>query len=682
MDNRNEARHQSWKRDDFEGAPVRVKCGVVNREPRKGRNTRGQVGFVHCARAAVLVGLLGAAQTAHSQPEEDAIIERPPIAQEVRATVERGKSVTIRLKAHGKPGQKIVFIIRRPPEHGVLEPAKGGIGLETFNIIYRHLGDGAVDSFEYATKSAGSPVSVAARVTIRITEPRPILEVKPSLLDFGTLFIGETASRQFEVRNAGGGVLKGSIVVSPRLKLEGAPDYELGPGQSRIWSVTFAPQRQGSLREEILVQRNAYGRLTAIGESRPLFVLAPESLDLKASGTDGTRTGTLQVRNVTDKTLKVTARGPKGWPVQLTDELALAGGETGEISLSLSGSHVQRVAAEISVQAGAQTLKVPVVAPPAPARIEFLDSDRVRLVAGHGSSKTEFRVINRGGEPCAVAWAADSPTTPKAMSGRFELQPGQMARVPVTIDRRVRGETRVRFESGGQTLTGFVSVADDERQAAFASSTPPKRGDSQFPQTQDSGIANSDAPQAEVPASSILMLTHEEAKQLGVVWQAFYGNEEKGAAGPRELRLERASQTAAVLSWLPPPTEDARDYRLELRVLRSGTGDKILEAEWRPLQNVEIAKKEDGRIYGELKGLQRLQTHTVRVRAKVDPERWTRPSNLLEFFTAPSERERFWADVAGWTLAIGLALVVIGGVVWIWRRSRSQFLGPSPRPSL
>ncbi len=661
---------QSPKSDNFEYAQVHVKCLVLWIKPRKAQIVCSSEEFIKRIGVDFFIILFGVAQPLSAQPADGPIAERPPIAQEVLASVERGKAVVIKLEARGKPGQKIDFIIRRQPRYGVLEPAAGGLGVGIFKIVYKHLGDGAFDSFEYAVKSGGSPVSMAALVKVRVTEPQPILEVEPNLLDFGAIEIGETASCQFKIRNAGGGVLKGVLTVPPRLKLEGPPNYELGPGRSRTWRITFTPQREGLLREEILVQRNAYGRLTAIGEGRPLFVHAPKSVRLMHTGTVGARAAALQIRNMTDRELRVSTLGPAGWPIQFTEELILARQAAGEISLLVSGSHVEPIAGEITVKAGAQAVQVHVVAPAAPARIEFLETDRVQLVAGRGSQKAEFSVINRGGEQCLVTWTADTATIQKALSGRFDLLPGQMARVPVTIHESMRGEMRVRFESGKQTLTGIISVVEDSRSTDSAPAASSQVVAAHPSQWKNSSAASPDAP---VSQTSSLTLAPEEFKQLGVIWQAFQGAEEEGVVGPRELRFERASGKGAVLSWLPSPDSKESEYRLELRVLRSGTGDKILEAEWRPLPNVVTSKKEDGRLYGELKGLQRLRMHTVRVRGKLSGGAWTRPSNPVEFFTAPTEQERFWAGVAGWGGAAGVAAGILGALAWLWHRRRTHF---------
>ncbi len=77
-----------------------------------------------------------------------------------------------------------------------------------------------------------------------IGDPPPACVVTPSSLDFGDVQVGEAASLQFNVRNEGGGRLTGLVseVCSAFQIAEASPDFDLGAGEEKLFTVLFQPQ--------------------------------------------------------------------------------------------------------------------------------------------------------------------------------------------------------------------------------------------------------------------------------------------------------------------------------------------------------------------------------------------------------------------------------------------------------
>jgi hypothetical protein len=111
----------------------------------------------------------------------------------------------------------------------------------------------------------------------------PLCEVSPASLDFGTVMTtGGFSDRMFTVRNAGGGVLAGSVSESCAdfTVLSGGGSFALGAGQSRSVTVRFQPAIAGERGCSIDLGAPECPSVlgTGMGEDPPLCTVTPSSL--------------------------------------------------------------------------------------------------------------------------------------------------------------------------------------------------------------------------------------------------------------------------------------------------------------------------------------------------------------------------------------------------------------------
>jgi hypothetical protein len=627
------------------------------------------LGFV--VGAVIFSGVAGTRMVA-----EDSIGERPPTPRSIKVKIQRGTSGMIPLRTIGKPGQELEFIIRELPKYGTLTPETGGKGIGEYQIEYRHLGDGAADLFTYAVRSAGSPVSVAATVAIQIFDPPPRLEVEPKLLDFGATPLGTTRSAFFTIRNGGGGILEGEILLPKDLSLKADAEYRLRAGEKRTFEVTYRPTVRGSYRREVHILKNALGELTAIGEALPLFTLDQTAAVLAPSGTDGTRSSRIGVRNMGESPIVLQIAAETDAPMIVPAELSVPPWDWASFEVRVPGKMTGAISAKVSVNFDVQKETIDVSSDIAPARIGFVGDAKqtVRTSRERPAAVADFRVTNSGGRLATVQWeilnrdrtrgAVDSGHT-------FTLEPGQVIKVPVSVTYD-DGDLDVAFRCESQELRAkIVNVREVENVARtpdVAQAASPFRafGDEPFRQP----VVTFDESERLSNADRLTMRDLTKALVGGVG--------EVGKEGPRAKSITGISSKSAVLTWAPPPEGNVDSYRLEVRVLFSGTATTTdVESEWQPIANVPIIQNPDGTFSARLQGLNKRRQHNIRVRAKLKDGEWTKSSERFMFWTVPSvEERRTEAFVKGTLIVLGVLGAGVGAFYYYYRRRHVEGVQP------
>jgi formylglycine-generating enzyme required for sulfatase activity len=113
----------------------------------------------------------------------------------------------------------------------------------------------------------------------------PLCQVTPTQLSFGTVTVGQERSMGFMIKNAGGGILRGSVSEScPAYSiLSAARDYALAAGQEKQIAVRFSPTEAG-VSGCLIDLGSAACQVTCIGTGTDLPPLPPD-LVLIAAGT-------------------------------------------------------------------------------------------------------------------------------------------------------------------------------------------------------------------------------------------------------------------------------------------------------------------------------------------------------------------------------------------------------------
>jgi subtilisin family serine protease len=130
----------------------------------------------------------------------------------------------------------------------------------------------------------------------------PAIHAAPASLDYGTLFVGLTATQDIVISNPGTDVLNvSSITVNGDFITETTP-FSLAVGESRTLSVTFAPTTDGDRSGSLVFASNATGvpeftvPLTAFALFPPVAGVSPASVEA-AAPPGGSKTKTVELCN-------------------------------------------------------------------------------------------------------------------------------------------------------------------------------------------------------------------------------------------------------------------------------------------------------------------------------------------------------------------------------------------------
>lgn len=160
----------------------------------------------------------------------------------------------------------------------------------------------------------------------------PSCQVDPTALDFGNVDVGQAAERSFTITNSGGGTLAGTVQVScAGYSLSGDSEYSLTGGQSRTFTLRFAPAADGVAH--CTVETGATGcasiAATATGVAPPLCQVAPDSLDFGNVTVGQSADRSFTITNAGGGTVAGTVSvGCAGFSLMSNGTYALAGGQS------------------------------------------------------------------------------------------------------------------------------------------------------------------------------------------------------------------------------------------------------------------------------------------------------------------------------------------------------------------
>lgn len=159
----------------------------------------------------------------------------------------------------------------------------------------------------------------------------PDISLSSTLLDFGTIALGETEALTVTVQNTGTGALQ---LVDVSVRAGGEPftvstpgSLALDPGSSTTFTVTFDPTTTGAVEGELRVESTDPDEgvivLPLRGDAHgPLLVVDPDSIDLGSVAVGCSGTTTVNFANVGDADLLVDALSLEGAPSEITLEAA------------------------------------------------------------------------------------------------------------------------------------------------------------------------------------------------------------------------------------------------------------------------------------------------------------------------------------------------------------------------
>jgi hypothetical protein len=386
------------------------------------------------ARRLFLLAALAAFPAALSAVEEkrEPPAVEPSAGYNAGATVARGGSCEIQLRAIPFGGAPVEFKVPRGPRRGSLS---GPVRISPGTVAYTYTHDGsaapAADSFQFRFK-AGPGKSWATRTaTIEIVEPPPVLEATPDGLDFGTVFIGSSANLPLRIRNSGGGELAASLQASPPWSIPGGMStIALAPGESVDIPVGFTPTaadtQKGSLSFKM---REGMERVPLGGAGRLRFSVQE---NVSFDPVPGAPPVEIPVRNLTPSPLVLELRAEK--PLSCAPSLEIAPDSESMVRLAVESRHYTAESAKLTLADGASTVEVRAVLPPPPARLEWASPNAtldIGAIPLRHTARPEAELRNTGATHARVSLRGGAgglqPADGQALE--FELPPGGTAKI-------------------------------------------------------------------------------------------------------------------------------------------------------------------------------------------------------------------------------------------------------------
>jgi hypothetical protein len=367
----------------------------------------------------------------HAAPKENSAPAPSPSVGKVigSPSVVRGGFCEIVVRGIVMPRDSAEFKIHKGPEHGALEGPRP-FGRDSAVFIYRHDGKKGVDSdrIDFKLKTGPNNTWGRLRAEIAIVEPPSRVELISNQLDFGPVPIGQTRSAFLEVRNGGGGILRGTLETGAPWTIDGSADFELAEGAAREVRVVFSPdgpgERQGRL--DVVADRERQP-VTLKGEGVHRFA-SPERVAF-GEGSIGQELK-ISLTNLTGDELPLAIDIPK--PLLGETSLVLPPGGTASLMLAVEKRHYTEKFVDVNIADGSAARALRVTLPPPPALLEWAAAGGVvdlGEVAPRHIPRPEFELRNRGATPAIVdiREGGGGLALEKGQASRLLLEPGKSA---------------------------------------------------------------------------------------------------------------------------------------------------------------------------------------------------------------------------------------------------------------
>ena len=342
---------------------------------------------------------------AEKKNKEETMI-RPPMPESLAVVAYIGTKTEIDLRVAGRIQEPLKILIRKKPRSGTLsEPVR--INQNTFRVVYSEAQDAfeGTDSFAYAAQSVDSPVSYSAQVQISIRQ-RPAQLEFPSLLDFGTVPVGDTREMQVAVHNSGGKTVHFKPTLNQPWWLVDPAPISISGGETKKIRVAFSPVSSGVFADKCTIDADSKGAISLRGASVNPLQWPVEAILFASKKRDNPEASVL-FTNPTDAPRNLVFQ----WPdfLQAPSHITIAPGSSMEIPIRLKAIPAFSWDGSVPLSSGKFEGSLAVVVEAAPPRIELDHStpqDLGELPFGT-SANTTLLLRNSGGR--AVRLTMDVP---------------------------------------------------------------------------------------------------------------------------------------------------------------------------------------------------------------------------------------------------------------------------------
>jgi len=548
--------------------------------------------------------------------EKEAIPSPPPFAKTGNVSALLGRPQEIPLQVGGRIVEPMVFLIRKPPQLGKLGEIRR-TGRNTAVVSYTPDPDAGpgVDSFSFAAKSVDSPVSAPATINIQLVEEPPRVEF-PEALDFGAVFVGDTAEKIVPIRNTGGGTAFWQINPPAPWSTKNSGIYRVPGGRESLLHLSFTPTDERDFQTRIQMTPDPKSTLLLTGSGiipvswdRDGLVFSPEKRTGNSAG--------IVFTNKTDKDRKVTFT----WPGFLRGpvEILLPARAKVTLPVGLSAPPDFQFEGEVEVRSENYAGRIPVRVFPAPAKLTASPEHSLQLgeLRKDTPLKGRFLVKNVGGTDAPLAIDAPSQLQITPDPRNLILEPNQEQAFDVQLARFPSDTFRekIRITSPGIEATELTIEA-----------SAPKPSKPSLP------VENF----LRIPASS------PESPSLPVP--------EKGSA-VEKATLVSSLPHEIVIAW-KLPTPETSQFVIERRLISAGPDGGVL-IKWKAWQGTRITIA-DGSATARFERLPANTFWTIRIVPLGKDGKPGNPSPAFQIATQP---------IRQWIIPAWFWILLLAGIV-------------------
>lgn len=559
------------------------------------------------------------------------------MAVSAKASLYRGRTITIPLRAAGRTPGVIKFLIRSQPKHGTLGPIRRQ-SRTTATVTYTHDDtESGGDVFTYATQAEDSPVSAQGRVVITIAEEPAVLELGGSL-NFGEAILGEACTRQISLRNAGGGRLEGKVAVPAPWRIEGPSEFRLSRGQVENVSIVFEPVEERDYRGRLTfggVVENS-GELFGRGV-QPLEFQPRHNLELSKTGESPARSAELRIRNRTDLPRKVDFSGPSG--LVIPPEIALEPGEEKSVVFRTAPGFLSDLAGSIAIRSEGYEMTMPFQVFSSPPVFAVQPGPKIDFgeVEPNRRYQKSFWITNTGGSDARLRVTGPEEVLVTPSPESIVLSPGGKRAFGVAFEPRKIGayENILRIEAPGAQPLDITIAAQVKPQARLAA----------FPTPDNLPLPLLPAEKPSEISSASPRISYE----LPLI---------------RGISVGKEAYHRVEVSW-KKPKKKIRNYRIEGRNL--SIKDNKVRVEWETWRHI-IFREEGDRVIAEINNLPSGGAWFIRLSAQEHGDKWSEPTPTFRIFTKRWKGPPLWMFIAALPALAAAAWAVAGFV----RRRREE----------
>ena len=515
--------------------------------------------------------LVGAVEGAQKEP----VLIPPPMAKPVTVSVTVGQPKEIVLTIGGRIEEPMTVLIRKPPRFGRLGDLQR-TGRTTATVVYTPEPGAAAgeDSFLYAAKSMDSPVSASAAVRIHLVEDPPRLEF-PEELEFGSVFLGDSAEKTITLRNAGGGIASGQLRPNTPWRISGSGTYKLSAGAESVLRVVFAPTEERDFRDKVQMTPDPRSVMSVSGAGVSPVSWNKEGIVFTPKQHE-TGKADLELSNHTPEERKLNVE----WPVILKaeKEIVIPPNATVSLPVELLRNPSLNFEGAAAVRSGNFQAQIPIRIFPAAAKLEVIPERRLKLVATppDAAPKGKFVVKNTGGSDAPLEILAPLGVIVTPDSRNLVLSPAQEQAFEVRLENSEPETPTLRIQS---------PTCEPVEISLEAPASKPDR--------------------AALPVEAFLTIPKKPMESPGIIPRALHGTSPLA-----KVDIVSSEPHEIVLSWkLPSP--QAGDFRIERRIISPGS-DAGVSVTWVPWQGARLAV-DNGIVTARLERLPENTVWTIHV---------------------------------------------------------------------